>query len=115
MAIKTYQRVIPRDFFNESKLLKCLGRLQLLIHDRRVNRLPLEVDFDGASFDIQQCQLTGNLYCTNYRVFLDGEELKLSIQYNAKESHYPLECEYKNEIYYIFDEDGQFMPNFGRK
>lgn len=28
-----YQRVIPRDLFNEAKLLKCLGRLSLFIHD----------------------------------------------------------------------------------
>lgn len=28
-----YQRVLPRDLFNESKLLKCIGQLVLLIHD----------------------------------------------------------------------------------
>ena len=29
----TYRRVLPRDLFNEAKLLKCLGQLALIIHD----------------------------------------------------------------------------------
>ena len=28
-----YERVIPRDLFNEAKLLKCVGLLVLKIHD----------------------------------------------------------------------------------
>lgn len=31
---RNYFRVLPRDLFNEAKLLKCVGRLCLLIHDR---------------------------------------------------------------------------------
>lgn len=31
----TYFRVIPRDFFNESKLLKCLGQFELWAIERR--------------------------------------------------------------------------------
>lgn len=29
----SYRRVLPRDLFNEAKLLKCLGQLSLMIHD----------------------------------------------------------------------------------
>lgn len=109
-----YIRVIPRDFFNESKLLKCLGQLQLCIHDQKVQGLPLVVDFDHQAFRILQDNTNGNLYCANYRVFLGREELILSIPYNSQEN-YPLLAEYKGEEYYIFDEKGNFMPNFGFK
>lgn len=30
----TYQREIPRDLFNEANLLKCLGQISLIAHDR---------------------------------------------------------------------------------
>ena len=36
MTDTNYYRVIPRDLFNEAKLLKCMGHLCLKIHDRQV-------------------------------------------------------------------------------
>lgn len=109
----SHYRVIPRDFFNEAKLLKCLGQLQLAIQENRVNGLPLCVDFDGKPFKIAQLESGGSLCCLNYKVYLsNGERLVLFTPYNSKEA-YPLIAEYRGEEYYVFDEKGSFMPNFG--
>lgn len=108
----SHYRVIPRDFFNEAKLLKCLGRFQLCIHDR-LTKFNFEVEFDGKPFLIHLNDHNNCLICLNYRVFLDGHELTLYTPYNSKEN-YPLLGLYKGEEYFIFDEDGNFMPNFGK-
>ena len=108
----SYRRVIPRDFFNEAKLLKCLGALQLAIGDKRVNGLPLVVEFDGDAFDIRQNPDDASLSCSNYRLYLGHEEIELFSPYNSKEA-YPLIGRFRGEEYYIFAESGDFMPNFG--
>ena len=59
----TYQRVIPRDLFNEAKLLKCLGRLVIVADAYAM----LTVTHDGEPFDIQQ-SVDGDLYCENVEV-----------------------------------------------
>lgn len=108
----SHRRVIPRDFFNESKLLKCMGQFQLCIHDNMCNGLQLDVRFDGEPFTIFQHDSDGSLTVLNYSVFLNGNPIALYIPYNAREN-YPLIGLYKGEEYYIFDENGKFMPNFG--
>ena len=107
-----YKRVVPRDFFNESKLLKCLGQFELCVLDKKVGGLKFEIDFDHKAFDICQNEHTGDLFVLNYTVMLDGLFLYLYIPYNSKEN-YPLEGVYKGDIYNIFDETGKFLPNFG--
>lgn len=108
----SHRRVIPRDFFNEAKLLKCLGQLQLAIIDNAVGGLPLQVEFDDECFNVLQHSGSGALYCANYSVYLAGEEIHLFTPYNSKEA-YPLIASYRGEEYYVFDEAGKFMPNFG--
>ena len=107
-----HTRVIPRDFFNEAKLLKCLGHLELCIVDRQCGGLPLTSEYDGEPFQIEQREHDGGLVCLNYRCYLAGELLSLYTQYNSK-SAYPLLGEYRGQEYYLFDEQGRFMPNFG--
>jgi hypothetical protein len=112
----SYQRVIPRDFFNEAKLLKCLGRFELAVnHGGPMDiRLPITIDYDGEAFVIEQNPNDGSLWCVNYRAYLAGEEVQLFVPYNSKDE-WPLMCIYKAEEYYAFDESGKFMPNFGVK
>lgn len=107
-----YFRVIPRDFFNESKLLKCLGQFELCVLDRQCNGLEFVTRFDGGPFEIVQNEADASLSCSNYRVFLDGDELELFAPYNSKEN-YPLMGRYRGSEYYIFNEKGNLMPNFG--
>jgi hypothetical protein len=108
-----YIRIIPRDFFNEAKLLKCLGQLELIINHIGPNKIGLVSEHDGEAFDIKQDSNDGSLYVSNYHVFLDGEEIRLFTSYNSKES-YPLYGEYKGEIYCMFNEEGKLLPNFGK-
>lgn len=108
----SHNRVIPRDFFNEAKLLKCMGQFQLCVHDRTTNGVPIAVDFDGEPFQIHQDPLTGNLSVLNYNAFINETLTILYIPYKSKEN-YPLIANYNNEEYYVFDEQGKFMPTFG--
>lgn len=108
----SYTRVLPRDLFNESKLLKCLGQLSLCILDRRVNGLPLVEIFEGNEFQVIQNPLDGSLSCLNYRLYLENVEIELFTPLNSR-NEYPLIGRYKDGDYYLFDENGKFIPNFG--
>lgn len=110
----SHYRVIPRDFFNEAKLLKCLGQFELCVNHTGANGLDFKIDFDGEPFEISQDPQTGNLSVLNYHVFLKGEIVLLYTSYNSKEN-YPLIAFYKGEEYFVFDENGKWMPNFGIK
>ena len=50
----TYTRVIPRDLFNEGDLLKCYGRLWILLDETRghVAQLGEEEQLPSAPFEI---------------------------------------------------------------
>lgn len=97
----SYQRVIPRDLFNESKLLKCLGQLSLLVHNETVN---LIVDYDESIFLIKQRPEDGGLYCTTINFFIGKQKLELFTSYNSK-SPYPLLC-MADELLDVFNDDG---------
>jgi hypothetical protein len=105
-----YQRVIPRDLFNESKLLKCLGRLALLIHD---GRLPgVEMEHDGEAFIIDQREDDGGLTCETVRFSIQGEPLTLFTAYNSRAA-YPLFCETTEmETLAILNDDGTPTAEF---
>lgn len=107
-----YKRVIPRDFFNEAKLLNCLGRFQIFVIEGRVGGLPIHIEFDGGAFDIRQSGYDGCLYVINYRVYLDKHEIVLFTNYNSRE-RWPLVANYKGVEYYVFDDHGNWMSNFG--
>lgn len=47
-----YGRVIPRDLFNEAKLLKCMGQLCLRIHNNDNLPAKMSADHDGSPFKI---------------------------------------------------------------
>lgn len=109
---ESYLRIIPRDFFNESKLLCCLGKLSVQIHDRLTNGLDLEQEFDNEPFQVEQSMDDGSLYVVNYSVYLNKEEVLLYTPYNSRRK-YPLRGEYKGEIYEVLDEDGKLNTTFG--
>lgn len=106
----SYQRVIPRDLFNESKLLKCIGQLALIIHDG-VN-VPRELklshdDSDYAGFQIEQNQDSGALYCANIQMTFAGQPIELALPYNSKEP-YPLNYVVND------DDDGRVFTDEGK-
>lgn len=105
----TYERVLPRDLFNEAKLLKCMGRLILLIHD---NLTPCKMSFteNGEPFQVELLE-EGSLTISNLTVSIKGKIFPFKTTYNGK-SNYPLFLEYECCDYRVFDEQGNFDPEF---
>lgn len=81
--MSNYTRVIPRDLFNEAKLLKCLGKLCILAESTP----GLTVTHDGEPFDIWQDESSGGLFCLNVKVeVLNGGGLQHCwLPYNSRE------------------------------
>ena len=116
----SYDRVIPRDLFNEAKLLKCLAQLVLLIHDGR--------DKDGkptpstltASHNKEMSerflielepQLNG-LYSPNMTILNNGERLTLYTNYNDKGIYPLLMFTDEYEEIEVFHDDGTLTDEF---
>lgn len=102
-----YTRVIPRDFFNESKLLCCLGKLSLHISDRETGNLKLIEEFDNEPFQIDLSD-NGELYVLNYSVFLNKDQIELYIPINSRDK-YPLKGIWRDKEYQMLDEEGNFL------
>ena len=100
----SYNRVIPRDLFNEAKLLECLGQLVLQ------NLVGLEVGEpeEGEGFQIELDNMSNVLFCANVDFLYKGEPLVLGIHYNAKDP-YPLTF---NDVERVFNDDGTLSPEF---
>jgi hypothetical protein len=115
MTTSTYTRVIPRDLFNEAKLLKCLGQLALIAHDghdgkRSVTSLRVDFDDDGG-FIIDQRPEDGGLYATNLSVTIRGKTIEVYSAYNSK-SAYPLLFSLRDEEGEVFNDDGTLADEF---
>lgn len=110
----TYARVIPRDLFNEAKLLKCLGRLALLHHEGWTPK-GFVIENDGSPFAIDLND-NGLTVVSGLSVYVtDGSnvfDLDLYSIYNYKD-HYPLSV-YDMERGHIevFNEDGDLRTEF---
>ncbi len=109
-----YDRVIPRDFFNESKLLKCFGQLSLFIHSEKTP-VPMDIfiirNSNSEPFQIGQTN-DGYLTITNVEVTINKNKFLFKSKYNSK-SNYPLFVmtdDYSE--YQVFDENGQFDEEF---
>lgn len=111
----TYQRVIPRDLFNEAKLLKCLGKLVVLSE-----RYPqLQTGFveagDYSHFVVVQNPDSGDLSVANVVVFMNEKPVELFTPLNARDS-WPLYVQYddSNEPELVFrdDDTGEFSDVF---
>lgn len=113
MEIDTaYTRVLPRDLFNEAKLLKCLGLLCLLIHDG-LTPVPMSVNDelgpqDGFCIGLME---DGYLAVANLDIFIRGERHSFRTQYNSKEN-YPLYVTFDYVDYLVFDEQGKWDQEF---
>lgn len=106
---KKYNRVIPRDLFNEAKLLKCIGNLCLKIHHRQT---PVEMSFEEnlQPFEIALMD-EGSLVLTNVQIAIKRKLYRFKTVYNSK-ANYPLYVEKDNCEYLVFNEDGHFSYEF---
>lgn len=107
-----HSRVVPRDLFNDSKLLKCLGQLALNILDGK--GLGVEVDesllTNGTGFDIKLLE-DGHLFVTNLAFSKSGVELLYKTVYNSKGA-YPLLCQYEDQEIDVFKDDGSYTEEY---
>jgi hypothetical protein len=103
----------PRDLFNHANLLKCYGRLALILHNRGFgDQLQiLSGDHNGERFDIAHTQ-DGDSYIANVDVTnLSGKSLELYRPLNSRDP-WPLVCIYHDDMYDVFDEYGKFTSDF---
>lgn len=112
----TYTRVAPRDLFNESKLLKCLGQLALLIHEGKAPE-GLTFEDNGMSYRIEQRDYDGGIECRNGITFYYyHHKLCLYHPLNVKEP-YPLLLDTSFNVdggteYDVFYDDGSISDDF---
>ncbi len=112
-----YRREIPRDLFNEAKLLKCLGQLSLILHDAVGIRWPLRLEHDDSEhpgFVIEQDASSGDIYCNNLSLYLgDKGEIELTTPLNSREP-YPLmyQAWWDEGQGNVFTDDGKLSEEF---
>ena len=117
----SYTRVIPRDFFNESKLLKCMGRVAIILHEyarmaELLHLVHLTTDHGySEGFDIEQAD-DGDLFVSNVVFARRGSSATFHLYcgYNAKGSEFPLHA-YDSDggiITVLNDDGGRFTAEF---
>ena len=106
-----YYRVVPRDLFNESKLLFNIGRLALLLHKEQ-GPPGLKIEESGERFNIGLID-EGSLTITNWNFTIGEYDLLFKTTYNSKE-RFPLHCQFHNIEYPVFDQDGSLTKEFQR-
>lgn len=106
-----YLRVIPRDLFNEAKLLKCLGQLCLAIEeggDGKKVKYKHMAAVDGNGFHIRQDASDGSFFCSNLWFEIEGyQDVHFFLQ-QSKDDPYPfyLSTLDDEEVYRVFDDHG---------
>lgn len=104
----SYMRVIPRDLFNEAKLLKCLGQVALIIHDGVGVPSGLHLEHDTTEcdgFNVEQDPNDGSLYCGNLSLYFEERLIGLRSPYNSKDA-YPLRFTMDDEEGDVLTYDG---------
>lgn len=107
---KEYQRVIPRDLFNEAKLLKSLGQLCLMIHD---GKAPDGLEFLNFHSDINPIVQTncGYLIHSHIQFMYKGQTLIFGSLTNSK-NNYTLFLLTDDEEIPVFNSDATFNFSF---
>lgn len=104
----SYQRVIPRDLFNEANLLKCLGRFW--IETERFQPHKVTFEHDGEAFDVWQDE-DGALYVRNVEIIINGSPHTAFRPLNSR-APWPLYIlgGVDGEPMDVFQEDGELTP-----
>lgn len=111
----TYRREVPRDLFNEASLLKCLGQLALIIHDRGIPREQLRVSHMGRGFGVDQDPADGSIYAASVQIVIREELFAHRRPLNSREP-WPLYVvpafDPDGAEVAVFEIDGQLSPEF---
>lgn len=106
-----YMRVIPRDFFNEAKLLKCMGMLELKILDGNAPK-GIRMNDPGTPFEIMQDKGDGSLSVANYQITIKNQYYHFSSIYNSKDNFPFTVTTLEQEDIRVFTEEGEFTQEF---
>ncbi len=107
----SYTRVIPRDFFNEAKLLKCMGILSLKILDGMLPEgISISIYESGEPFQIELDDC-GDLRVMNYPIEVNGEEVIFFTAYNSKNA-LPFYAYINDEPVLVFTNTTEFTNDF---
>lgn len=112
----SYRRVIPRDLFNEANLLKCLGRVALLIEDGKApDGLQLEHTNSSRGFAIEQDPGSGDICCTNLALVTQkGGRAFAWRGLNSRDGWSIFINARGDEEIAVFNDDGSFTEEFSQ-
>lgn len=104
----SYTRVLPRDLFNEASLLKCYGRLWLLIEGHPIAQFDEE---DVPAFDIAMDESDGSLTIRNLTLRVSLAPRRLKRPLNSRQP-WPLwiESDSGGDDIPVFDGEGNLSP-----
>lgn len=109
----SYNRVIPRDLFNEANLLKCYGQLYILLERLHGHHAAFSAE-DLDSFDITQSPADGSITIENLLLIVGAENYRLRRPLNSREP-WPLYAEKTDDddfdVVLVFDDDGQLSAD----
>lgn len=110
----SYTRVIPRDLFNEAQLLKCLGRVALLIADGLAPKgLEIYHEEPHKGFIVEQDESSGDIYCRNMRLATKhGRECSPRHGLNSREPWALTVWSEDDDEIEVFDAEGNLTPAF---
>lgn len=108
-----YRRVIPRDLFNESSLLKNLGRLALLIEDGFAPEgLKLVHHDPTAGFQIEMSASDGSICCPGLTLYTKHRAFAIPQRPLNSRDEWPLLIEADDDEMRVFDGNGNFSVEF---
>lgn len=109
ILLENYIRVIPRDLFNEAKLLKCYGMLSLALHNYPMEGVELE--HDGDEFHVVMDD-SGCLSVSNLTLVVHGEPVTLGSMTNSRDAYPLLFTDAEEEQHSLFDQAGKYSQEF---
>lgn len=107
----TYTRVIPRDLFNEGDLLKCLGRLSIVLENHAGHDARLRHRHDTGPFNIDQDPSDGSISCENVLLKVGSQNVHLFRPLNSR-TPWPLWARFDVEDVEVFDQAGSMTDEF---
>lgn len=114
----SYVRVIPRDLFNESSLLKCYGLIYILLENMPGHSAELREELAfGEEFRVRQSQDDGSIYLANVSLYVRGRKVHVSRPLNSRDpwpmwAVIPLDDDGDEDEIEVFTDEGEFSPEF---
>lgn len=105
-----YERVLPRDLFNESSLFFLYGHLWLRLYESKFQHDAEIAEESVSGFKIVQDESSGAISIENVNLFIKGKKYNLERGMNSREKwSFILSCKSDpdfNEIM-VFDDEGE--------